>query len=95
MIEKIEKTFREGKYKIQDGGDGTFFCLEYEPSENEEKKIFKSAQMFFDDVQWCPDPDSHGKQFYAVLNCFYPVERGDGKISSRGTTAPEVNTDDM
>ena len=75
MIEKIEKTLREGEFEIQDGGDGMFYCLKYEPSKHEEKTIWETAQLFFKDVQWCPSPETHGDEFWAVLNCFGPVER--------------------
>ena len=76
MNEKIENDLREGHFKIDDGGDGIFICLDYVPSKNEQKQLFKIASDFYDDVQWCPDPSSHDAE--AVLNCFYPVSRERG-----------------
>jgi hypothetical protein len=76
MNQKIEEVLRKNEYHIQDGGDGIFVCLKYEPSTIEEEWIEEEAKKFYDDVNWCPDPESHGEEFYAVLNCFYPVQRG-------------------
>ena len=78
MIEKIESLLRGGQYWIEDGGDGIFICLNYLPSGEEQYELWKVACRFFDDVQWCPEPESHrsaGVEAEAVLNCFYPVER--------------------
>ena len=78
MIEKIEKLLEKRQYWIEDGGDGIFICLRYVPVAEEQKELWKTAQIFFDDVQWCPEPEGHmnaGAEAAAVLNCFYPVER--------------------
>ena len=78
MIEKIEKLLRDEQYWIEDGGDGIFICLRYVPDEATQKELWKTAQMFFDDVQWCPEPFLHtkdGEEAEAILNCFYPVGR--------------------
>ena len=81
MIEKIESQLRKGQYWIEDDGDGIFICLCYVPSETEQEEIWTTACYFFDDVQWCPEPEGHtsagGVDAEAVLNCFYRVERGE------------------
>ncbi len=75
MNEKIEKTLRSGMYWLEDAGDGVFVVMGYEPSREEQKQIYEAAICFYGDVQWCPDPSSHGENAAAVLNCFYPVHR--------------------
>jgi hypothetical protein len=78
--EKIENYLRQDQYRIEDGGDGIFVVLNYEPTKAEQSKIVDTAKLFYGDVQWCPDPESHEDEnieddvVYAVLNCFYPVQ---------------------
>jgi hypothetical protein len=72
MNEKIENELRKEHYRIEDGGDGIFLIMQYEPSLQEQRAIVKMANLFYDDVQFCPSPDTHGEDAVAVLNCFYP-----------------------
>ncbi len=80
MNEKIERELKESEYRIDDAGDGIFLVIFYQPTEAEEKKIVDVAELFFQDVQWCPEPELHISsdrvEPTAVLNCFYPIERG-------------------
>ena len=96
MNEKIENELREGHYKIEDAGDGIFICLDYVPSKDEQKQLFKIASNFYDDVQWCPDPSSHfldileSENAEAVLNCFYPVRKQEDE-NEAGVMNPAFN----
>lgn len=74
MNEKIEELLRKGQYRIEDGGDGIFVCLDYIPNNTEQKELYATASRFYEDVSWCPEPDSHNGAS-AVLNCFYPIEK--------------------
>ncbi|MEF8880025.1 MAG: hypothetical protein V5A64_06520 [Candidatus Thermoplasmatota archaeon] len=60
------------EFSIEEGGDGFFVILQQTIDSKYEKKIKKHFEKYFKDVSWCPDPDSHGKEAIAVLNCFYP-----------------------
>lgn len=65
----------EGKeFELQDAGDGVFLCLFYEPDESAEEYLFNFCSEHFEEVSWCPDPESHGDKVIAVLNCFYGVD---------------------
>ena len=74
MNEKIETLLEKGQYWIEDGGDGMFVCLKYIPTMESQIELWETAQRFYEDVQWCPEPESHvknGEEAAAVLNCFY------------------------
>jgi len=62
-------------HRAEDAGEGVFIVMKQQLPRRLEKEVVTEARKHFMDVQWCPDPDSHGRDAYAVLNCFYPVRR--------------------
>ena len=58
--------------KVEDGGDGGIFVIFFNDPSWDEKRIHKQATALFEDVQWCPEPESHSEKAVVVLNCFYP-----------------------
>lgn len=74
MVNWNELGLVEGEdFELQDAGDGVFLCLYYEPDENAEKYLVDFCSQHFEEVSFCPDPESHGEKVLAVLNCFYEV----------------------
>jgi hypothetical protein len=72
MVNWNELGLVEGEdYELQDAGDGVFLCLFYQPDENAEQYLVDFASEHFDEVAWCPEPETHGENVFAVLNCFY------------------------
>lgn len=70
---------RKRKYRKESAGEGVFFVLKYMPTKKEERELVREAKQKFEDVQWCPDPELHGSDAVAVLNCFYPRQRRKSK----------------
>ena len=58
-------------HRIEDAGDGVFIVFTEPVAQEAEKYYVDWARARYEDVQWCPDPDSHGDDAFAVLNCFY------------------------
>jgi len=65
---------------VQPAGDGVFIC--FKNANNEVEKLANTARDFFNDVQFCPEPDLHGN-YEAVLNCFYPIKNYMGYFAGK------------
>jgi len=71
MVNWNELGLVEGEdYELQDAGDGVFLCLFYQPDEYAEEYLINFVSEHFNEVAWCPEPETHGKNVIAVLNCF-------------------------
>lgn len=71
MIDWNELGLIEGEdYELQDAGDGVFLCLFYQPDKTTENYLVDLALKHFEDVSWCPEPETHGENVFVVLNCF-------------------------